>query len=79
MNLLKFIPVFLILPTFFSCTQKSTLEIATGKVTTIKLGNVVRIKEINVLTSADDGTFANMAGTAAEAMTPGIKIGRAHV
>lgn len=72
MNLLKFIPVFLILPTFFSCTQKSTLEIATGKVTTIKLGNVVRIKEINVLTSADDGTFANMAGTAAEAMTPGI-------
>ena len=51
MNLLKFIPVFLILPTFFSCTQKSTLEIATGKVTTIKLGNVVRIKEINVLTS----------------------------
>ena len=64
MNLLKFIPVFLILPTFFSCTQKSTLEIATGKVTTIKLGNVVRIKEINVLTSADDGTFANMAGTA---------------
>ena len=62
MNLLKFIPVFLILPTFFSCTQKSTLEIATGKVTTIKLGNVVRIKEINVLTSADDGTFANMAG-----------------
>jgi outer membrane lipoprotein SlyB len=71
MNLLKFIPVFLILPTFFSCTQKSTLEIATGKVTTIKLGNVVRIKEINVLTSADDGTFANMAGTA-EAMTPGI-------
>ena len=29
MNLLKFIPVFLILPTFFSCTQKSTLEIAT--------------------------------------------------
>lgn len=38
MNLLKFIPVFLILPTFFSCTQKSTLEIATGKVTTIKPG-----------------------------------------
>ena len=30
------------------------------------------IKEINVLTSTDDGTFANMAGTAAEAMTPGI-------
>ncbi len=38
MNLLKFIPVFLILPTFFSCTQTSTLEIATGKVTTIKMG-----------------------------------------
>ena len=62
----------LILPVLFSCTQKSNLEIATGKVTTIKLGNVVRIKEINVLTSTDDGTFANMAGTAAEAMTPGI-------
>lgn len=30
---------------------------------------MVRINEINVLTSADDGTFANMAGTAAEAMT----------
>ena len=37
MNLLKFIPVFLILPTFFSCTQKSTLEIAPGKVTTLSL------------------------------------------
>ena len=61
-----------IVPVLFSCTQKSNLEIATGKVTTIKLGNVVRIKEINVLTSTDDGTFANMAGTAAEAMTPGI-------
>ena len=71
MNLLKFIPVFLILPTFFSCTQKSTLEIATGKVTTIKLGNVVRIKEINVLTSADDGTFANMAGTSKLASATG--------
>ena len=72
MNPLPFIPAFLILPVLFSCTQKSNLEIATGKVTTIKLGNVVRIKEINVLTSTDDGTFANMAGTAAEAMTPGI-------
>ena len=72
MNPLKLAPVLLILPVLFSCTQKSTLEIATGKVTTIKLGNVVRIKEINVLTSTDDGTFANMAGTAAEAMTPGI-------
>ena len=72
MNPLLFIPAFLILPVLFSCTQKSNLEIATGKVTTIKLGNVVRIKEINVLTSTDDGTFANMAGTAAEAMTPGI-------
>ncbi|MFR1320510.1 MAG: hypothetical protein ACLSCR_09655 [Akkermansia sp.] len=70
MNPLKLAPVLLILPVLFSCTQKSTLEIATGKVTTIKLGNVVRIKEINVLTSTDDGTFANMAGTAAEAMTP---------
>ena len=65
MNPLPFIPAFLILPVLFSCTQKSNLEIATGKVTTIKLGNVVRIKEINVLTSTDDGTFANMAGTAA--------------
>ena len=72
MNPLPFIPAFLILPVLFSCTQKSNLEIATGKVTTIKLGNVVRIKEINVLTSTDDGTFANIAGTAAEAMTPGI-------
>lgn len=72
MNPLKLAPVLLILPVLFSCTQKSTLEIATGKVTTIKLGNVVRIKEINVLTSTDDGTFANMAGTAAEAVTPGI-------
>ena len=72
MNPLPLIPAFLILPVLFSCTQKSNLEIATGKVTTIKLGNVVRIKEINVLTSTDDGTFANMAGTAAEAMTPGI-------
>ena len=72
MNPFPFIPAFLILPVLFSCTQKSNLEIATGKVTTIKLGNVVRIKEINVLTSTDDGTFANMAGTAAEAMTPGI-------
>lgn len=61
MNPLKLAPVLLILPVLFSCTQKSTLEIATGKVTTIKLGNVVRIKEINVLTSTDDGTFANMA------------------
>ena len=51
MNPLPFIPAFLILPVLFSCTQKSHLEIATGKVTTIKLGNVVRIKEINVLTS----------------------------
>lgn len=58
MNPLPFIPAFLILPVLFSCTQKSNLEIATGKVTTIKLGNVVRIKEINVLTSTDDGTFA---------------------
>ena len=65
MNPLPLIPAFLILPVLFSCTQKSNLEIATGKVTTIKLGNVVRIKEINVLTSTDDGTFANMAGTAA--------------
>ena len=56
MNPLPFIPAFLILPVLFSCTQKSNLEIATGKVTTIKLGNVVRIKEINVLTSTDDGT-----------------------
>ena len=39
MNFLKLVPVFL-LPALFSCTQKSTLEIATGKVTTIKLGNV---------------------------------------
>ena len=44
MNPLPFIPAFLILPVLFSCTQKSNLEIATGKVTTIKLGNVVRIK-----------------------------------
>ena len=42
MNPLPFIPAFLILPVLFSCTQKSNLEIATGKVTTIKLGNVVR-------------------------------------
>lgn len=72
MSLLKFVSVFLILSPFLSCTQKSNLEIATGKVTTIRLGNVVRIKEINVLTSTDEGAFANMAGTAAEAMTPGI-------
>ena len=38
MNPLKLAPVLLILPVLFSCTQKSTLEIATGKVTTIKLG-----------------------------------------
>ena len=36
MNPLPFIPAFLILPVLFSCTQKSNLEIATGKVTTIK-------------------------------------------
>lgn len=55
-----------------SCTQKSSLEISTGLITSIKLGHVVRIKEVNILTSTDDGTFANMASTAAEAMTPGI-------
>lgn len=71
MNPLPFIPAFLFSLSFL-LHPKSNLEIATGKVTTIKLGNVVRIKEINVLTSTDDGTFANMAGTAAEAMTPGI-------
>lgn len=68
----RFLPILLTVPLLFSCTQKNNLEIATGKVTTIKLGNVVRIKQINVLTATDDGAFANMAGTAAEAMTPGI-------
>ncbi len=73
MKTLKYLSVFLAATAALSsCTQKKGLEIATGKVTSIKLGHVVRIKEVKVLTTSDDGTFAAMASSAAGSVTPGI-------
>ncbi len=73
-KIVKCFSVILLCVSAFSCSQQQQegLEIPLGKVTSIKLGNVVRIKEVKVLASSDDGTFANMASSAAGTVTTGI-------
>lgn len=57
---------------FPSCSQSKNLEIQAGKVYNIKLGNIVKIKEIHMMSDKDDGAFASMANTATSAIAPGI-------
>ncbi len=73
-NMIKYLSAILVSLTAFSCSQQQQdgMEIPLGKVTAIKLGHVVRIKEVKVLTYSDDGAFANMASSAAGTVTSGI-------
>jgi outer membrane lipoprotein SlyB len=56
-----------------SCSQKPQSEIPIGTITTLQEGTVIRVREVKVdVKEQQDGAFANMAGSAAEALTPGI-------
>lgn len=56
-----------------SCTQQHHDTMPVGVMTNIETGKIVSVKKIKIdVKKSSDGTFSSMAGSAAQAVTPGF-------